>query len=268
MANLSFNEVNFDSNTNNPNQIGFFNLSNDGDEAVVRFMQDTVESFDIVSVHDIKLGNKYRKINCLRNPSDPITSCPLCARGDKLSNRIFIKLIEYVKNEDGTVTALPRVWERSVNYAKTLRSYIDNYGPLSDIICKIIRHGASGSMQTTYEIVPNLNKAIYPDNVYVKITEPFEGYKALGRVVLDRDFNDMKSFVDTGVLPEKKVSNNVQPQPQNVPQYNNYPQQNNYIDPNGQRFIDDNGATWAPMNFPSNNQFVPQQQVNRPNRTY
>jgi hypothetical protein len=214
MAKVDFNNMQDDSaysTANNAgNDINFFTLRNDNDEAIVRFMCDSVEDFEILTVHDIQIGGKYRKINCIRDFRDPVENCPLCASGAKINQRFFIKMIQYEKTTDPTgnviVTPKAAVWERSTSYAKTLKSYLDNYGPLSDIICKVIRHGKAGDMQTTYEIVPNLNKNIYRDEVYVKDVNIFGGFNAFGTIVMDRTYDEIMQFQLTGQFPvrEKK----------------------------------------------------------------
>lgn len=214
MAKVDFNNMQDDSvystSNNAGNDINFFTLRNDNDEAIVRFMCDSVEDFEILTVHDIQIGGKYRKINCIRDFRDPVENCPLCASGTKINQRFFIKMIQYDKSTDsaGNVIITPKaaVWERSTAYAKTLKSYLDNYGPLSDIICKVIRHGKAGDMQTTYEIVPNLNKNIYKDEIYVKDSNIFGNFNAFGTIVMDRTYDEIMQFQMTGQFPvrEKK----------------------------------------------------------------
>ena len=215
MAKVDFNNMQDDSaystSNNAGNDINFFTLRNDNDEAIVRFMCDSVQDFEILTVHDIQIGGKYRKINCIRDFHDPVENCPLCASGAKINQRFFIKMIQYEKSSDpatGNVVITPKaaIWERSTAYAKTLKSYLDNYGPLSDIICKVIRHGKAGDMQTTYEIVPNLNKNIYRDDVYVKDVNIFGGFNAFGTIVMDRTYDEIMQFQMTGQFPvrEKK----------------------------------------------------------------
>lgn len=190
--------------------IGFFTLKNDNDEAVVRFMFDSVDDFEILTVHDIQLGQRYRKVNCIRDPREPLEMCPLCASGAKISNRFFIKMIQYNSVPDqatGGIKIVPQavVWERSTQYAKTLKSYLDNYGPLSDIICKVIRHGKAGDMQTTYEIVPNLSKSVFRDDVYVKDPSLFGTFDAFGTIVMDRNADEMRHFLATGEFPTRQT---------------------------------------------------------------
>lgn len=220
MAKVDFNNMQDDSAYSTTNRAGgdvdFFTLRNDNDEAIVRFMCDSTDDFEILTVHDIKVGDKYRKINCIRDFRDPVENCPLCASGTKINQRFFIKMIQYDKSSDaaGNVIITPKamIWERSTAYAKTLKSYLDNYGPLSDIICKVIRHGKAGDMQTTYEIVPNLNKMIYKDEVYVKDTGIFGDFNAFGTIVMDRTYDEIMQFQMTGQFPvrEKKEQASVE----------------------------------------------------------
>ena len=188
------------------------------------------------------MGDKFRKINCIRDFRDPVENCPLCANGTKINQRFFIKMIQYDKVSDpatGMVKIVPKamVWERSTAYAKTLKSYLDNYGPLSDIICKIIRHGKAGDMQTTYEIVPNLNKAIYKDEIYIKDTSLFGDFNAFGTIVMDRTYDEIMQFQMTGQFPvREKKQEDAAPQATQTyapPQYSQQamPQFENYTAP-------------------------------------
>lgn len=198
--------------------VGFFTLRNDNDEAVVRFMCDSTDDFEILTVHDVQVGTKYRKVNCIRDPREPLDNCPLCKGGARINNRFFIKLIQYDKVPDaatGAVRIVPKamVWERSTAYAKTLKSYLDNYGPLSDVICKVIRHGKAGDMQTTYEIVPNLSKALYKDEIYVKDPTLFGDFNAFGTVVMDRTADEMNHYLATGEFPARQRQDAAPAQP-------------------------------------------------------
>lgn len=217
MAKVNFNNlddvesVTNSGNNGSNNDVGFFTLKNDNDEAVVRFMIDTTDDFEILTCHDVQIGQRYRKVNCIRDPREPIENCPLCANNVRISNRFFIKLIQYNRITDPNtgaqkVVPMPMIWERSTAYAKTLKSYIDNYGPLSDIICKIIRHGKAGDMQTTYEIVPNLSKSVFPDEIYVKDPTLFGTFEAFGTIVMDRTFDEMSYFVANGEFPARQAN--------------------------------------------------------------
>ena len=204
MAYVSFDSLNVAStpSTQTPkSQVGFFTLKNDGDEAIVRFMHDDTNSFEILSTHSIQLNGKYRRVNCVRGPKDALSVCPLCEKGENTEYRFYIHLLQYVNNPDGTVSVEPKIWERSVSYANKLREYINNYGPMSDVICKIVRHGRAGDMKTEYEIIPNLSKQVYRDDVFVKKEGLFEGYKTLGRAVLEKNAAEIREYLNTGNFP-------------------------------------------------------------------
>lgn len=203
MAQINLNDVytGGDNATSN-NQVGFFNLQNDGDEAIVRFMVDSVEDMEILTVHDIRLDGKFRQISCVRDPREPIDKCPLCARDEKVKQVVFIKMIQYVQTPNG-IEAKPVVWQRNAStYAYRIKGYLDNYGPLSNILCKVIRHGAHGDLKTTYDIIPNLSPAQFPQENFPVDYEVFKDYKACGRVVLDKTVDEINTFIATGSFPE------------------------------------------------------------------
>ena len=179
----------------NGSKVSFFTLKNDGDEAVVRIMHDSPEDFDMLAVHQTTIDGRFRNVSCLRSPTDPMDMCPFCSEGKKVNLRLYLHMIQYVKDENGQVVAKPVVWERSTAYARTVAQYIAEYGPLSDMIFKIKRNGAKGSMDTTYTIIP-ANAKLYPEDIYVKDYSMFDGYQALGHAVLDKNYEQMMQLLD------------------------------------------------------------------------
>ena len=183
----------------------FFTLKNDSDQAIVRFCYKDVSEFDIFTVHTVNVGGKYRKVNCIRDPRDVTEACPLCASGNSIANRFFIKMIEYRVDNNGTMTPTPVLWERSLSYATKLKSMLDEYGPLQDCLFKVKRNGAAGSMDTTYDIM-FCSPKVYPDEAYPIIPEPFKDLKLSGTLILDKTFQELETFVSTGSFPT--TSNN------------------------------------------------------------
>lgn len=182
-------------NSSDRPRVGFFTLKNDGDEAIVRFMHDSPADFDILAVHPMVVDGKNRKVSCLRDPQDPVDACPLCAAEKQLQYRMYIHLIEYRPGEDGHMQAIPRVWERPTAYASTLNNYYKDYGPLSDVLFKVRRNGAAGSTSTTYDII-FANPNVYKPEMYPKHAELFEGYKALGNAVIDKNYTELAQMVN------------------------------------------------------------------------
>lgn len=202
MASLNNNN----SASGNGNYVGYFFLKDDGDEAVVRIMHDSVDSFDIVTTHQIKVDNKFKRVSCLRNPYDPVSACPFCEKGQAIQQRFYIRLIEYSRDESGNIVASPKVWERAASYAQNIKNLIDEYGPLSDQVFKIHRNGKAGSMDTTYSIL-YANPTVYKPELYPKNTSLFDGYNVLGYTVLSKSFEDLSYFLANGSFPN---SNNNQ----------------------------------------------------------
>ena len=82
MAKVNFNNVDeieaqTQGNGGPGSDVGFFTLRNDNDEAGVRFMCVRTDDFEILTVLDVQIGSKYRKVNCIRDPRAPLDNCPL-----------------------------------------------------------------------------------------------------------------------------------------------------------------------------------------------
>lgn len=212
--------------------VGFFSLKGDGDEAIVRIMCDSMSDLEIMTVHPITVGASAfpnRQVNCLRDPRDPLEMCPLCAAGEKVRQKVFIRMVQYDPN-----TREPHavVWDRVASvFAPRIKSFIDNYGPLSHIMCKIIRHGTGKNTQ--YDIVPNINPQEYNETNYPIPEDAFKDFSVLGRMVMDKSAEEIIQFMRTGAFPDNSSAHNnnnyqqaaPQPPQQTAPQ--NY-QQNTY----------------------------------------
>ena len=210
-----------DNNTQFNSNVEFFTLANDGDEAIVRFLHDSTASFNIMTVHTVQVGGKWRKVNCIREPQEPTDVCPLCASGNNISNRFFIHMLVYSKDASGNIVAKPAVWERGFNYATKLKNLIDEYGPLSNEIFKVKRCGAKGSMDTTYEIL-YCSPKVYNSEMYPLVENSFGTWTELGTIVMNKDAMAMNTFLATGSFPEvQQAANNAAPvaapQPEYVP---------------------------------------------------
>ena len=60
---------------------GYFSLKNDKDVAQVRFLYDSADDIEGYAVHEVKIGDKKRYVNCLREYGEPVSACPLCEKG-------------------------------------------------------------------------------------------------------------------------------------------------------------------------------------------
>lgn len=199
MARIDFND--FDKleqreNSGSSNRVEFFNLRNDGDSAIVRFAISSKSDIIAGTVHTTTINGKQRKVSCLRTLNEPISNCPMCANSIPLQSRVFVKLVEYVRDDSGKLTPVGKVWERSISMGKILSSYIDDYGDLRDYLFKITRHGMSGDTNTTYDIKPMLNRDVYNDTLYVKDFSSVDSYNPIGTVVINTDRNGMLDILN------------------------------------------------------------------------
>ena len=278
MAKLSFENIQMSQERNQDiNQIGFFSLKNHGDEAVVRIMHDTVASLDLMSVHNIKLGEKYRRVNCIRNANEPLANCPMCAAGIKLEQKLYIHLVQYQQDENGNMQAYPKIWERSAAYASVLANLINEYGPLSDNVFKIKRNGAAGSRDTKYDIM-YANPAVFTPERYPKNTAAFDNYEVLGRIVMNKTYEDLTHYLATGTFPQNNNQQNNSQQafeaPVSVPPGTvkldiDYSGEVGYTQNWSQNQIPN--QTYAPNPVVQQQERMPWETtppVNRPNRTY
>lgn len=179
-------------------RVGFFTLKQDKDQAIVRFLVDSPADLEIIAGHRVVTENGRRLVNCVRDLRDPVEACPLCARGDRLEYRVFIRMIEYVRGENNQIIPYARVWERPATFVNTITNMLNEYGPLSESIFKITRNGAYRSTSTTYDIT-YCRSEVYRPELYPAEMPVFKNYTALGNVVLNYSYEQLQGLVDAGV---------------------------------------------------------------------
>ena len=165
------------------NRGSFFQLKDDKDTARVRFLYEKAEDVPGYSVHVVKIGDRDRYVNCLRTYNEPIDKCPLCAAGNKIKPKLFVKLY----NEDAQECQL---WERGKQFYSVLSGLSTRYNPLHDEIIEIERNGKKGDMQTTYQPYPVENSKVNLDD--------FDCPDPIGLIVLDKSAEEMETFIRTG----------------------------------------------------------------------
>lgn len=251
MAYVDYNTyVETEKTSGNSDGIGFFTLK-DGEEAIVRIMCDNINELDILTVHPITIGNSSfpnRQVNCLRDPREPLEQCPLCSAGNKVKQKVFIKMIKYdpITGEPSAV-----VWDRpAYKLVPTIKKYIDEYGPLSNIICKISRTGSK--YDTVYNIIPNIN----PQINCIRVDNAFENFNVLGRMVYDKNAQEMITFMQTGNFPQTNNSNAPNQPVNNNPNYSQPQVQNNGYEPVNTNNINQ-PVGGMPVNQPVDNTIPP-----------
>lgn len=196
--------ANNSSYSNQGSRVSFFNLRNDGDEAIVRFPYKSNNEFDGKVTHIVQIGKAFKKINCLRGPGEPLDKCPLCEANERLSTRFFVKLIRYDQTANG-VEMQPCIWDRPYTFANTLNEYIQEYGDLSQMVFKIKRHGGVGDQQTTYDVIP-ANVAIYKPEIYKIDFSALVNYDLSRFFCLEKTADEMRTFLSTGNFPLNNTS--------------------------------------------------------------
>lgn len=208
MAQLSFDDVKENSSSTMRDALPELKIA-DGASALVRIMHTSKESFRIFSVHSghiLTKNNKnwYFKVNCLRNVGEDAANCPICAAGGdaaSVSPTIYVHLIQYVFNTDGTMQPKAVVWPRNAIFVKNqILPLIDEYGEsLPNNIIKISRTGEK--LETKYSITV-CNQAKYPAESFpMDAASAFDGYDELGTNILDKTFDELVCYASTGNFP-------------------------------------------------------------------
>lgn len=188
MPRINVNEV---ENYNTSSSGEFFSLKNDKDTAVVHFLAETIDDLDILVVHKVKVGDKYKNINCLRRAGEPIDNCPLCAAGYKQDVRVFVQL--YDVNEDKV-----KIWDRGRSFVRQLEPFARRTKILYTNPFEIERQGAAGDMKTTYGIFPLEVNEDYPAITADDLPERVEICGPEKSIVLDKSYDELVNFVETG----------------------------------------------------------------------
>lgn len=279
MAQISFEDFSRmpSESSNNNNLPGYFTLKNNGDEALVRFMYSSTADFNIYTIHPINIKGKYRECNCLRNANAPLSECPLCESGTSIRQSFYIKLLQYTTNPDGSVVTEAKVWSRSGAYINKLAGLINEYGDLKNVVFKVRRNGASGSMDTTYDIL-FANPNVYTPERYPLRDDLFANFSPFQGFCLNKNRDEMNYFIEHGEFPVRENRENTQPSAETTTTYNPQAQQDPvfstaaYVNNNSRNVNTPNPSinpaydyTPAGMN---NNQSFGSEKVQRPVRTY
>lgn len=167
---------------------GYFSLKNDKDVAKVRFMYSSIDDVEGYAVHEVKVGDKKRYVNCLRDYKDPIDVCPMCAAKQFQQAKLFIPI--YNVDEDKV-----QIWERGKKFFAKISSICARYPDLVSHEFEIERNGKSGSTSTTYEIYEQGQ-----DNTTLEDLPELP--EILGGVVLDKSEDELQYYLDYGVFPD------------------------------------------------------------------
>ena len=167
----------------------YFKLANDKDVASVRYMIDSIEDLDDYAfvVHRVKVGDKERDVNCLREYNSPVSDCPFCEAKYKYTTQVYIPLYDVDSEEI-------KIWPRGPKYIQKLQGLCGRYKHLVSHIFEIERNGKAHSMQTTYENYEQGQDETTLDDLP-------EVPEILGTLVMDKTAEDMAYYVQEGEFP-------------------------------------------------------------------
>jgi len=180
----------------------WFNLKNDGEIARVQFMYDSIDELEVFVTHKVKIGDKERYVDCLRTYDQPIDDCPMCSAGIPCKP---VRFVEMFQHDDEKV----KIRERGKQFIAKLQGLFNRYTPLSSYVFEIERHGKAGDKETKYEIFPM-------DKVDAFDLKEVERAELLGGLILDKSFDEMEVFLQTGNFPN---TDDTTPEPP-APTYN------------------------------------------------
>ena len=175
---------------------GFFSIQNDKEVKKVRFMYETTDDIEGMSVHKVKVpdknGNeKDRYVNCLREYNQPVDDCPFCRERMKTQARLFIPV--YNIDEDSV-----QIWDRGKTMFQPLLSQCTRYSNekthIVNNIFEIERQGKPKDKETQYGIFQ-----VAKDDT--ELEDLPEAPKILGGFVLDKSADDMEYYLENHEFP-------------------------------------------------------------------
>ena len=189
-------------------KVTYFSLADDGDEAAVRFIYNSEEEFDIETVHVVEVEGKQRRVSCLRTGTEPLHVCPLCESGNRVYDKMYVKLVQYTTDEKGVVVAQAKVWERPAQFSKKIKTLFKEYGNISDSVFKVVRHGKKGDTKTDYDIL-FAHPMVYKPEIYVKDFRDFNNFELNKFFFTEKTADEMREFLETGKFSDKKETTKI-----------------------------------------------------------
>ena len=189
MARFNANEVdNYSSGNGNG---GYFKIEKDMGVKRIRFMYNNVDEIEGMSVHKVKVNDKDRYVNCLREYNEPVDNCPFCREHKKLEARLIMPV--YNIDEDAV-----QIWDRGKSMFQKVIGQCTRYSnekiDIVNNIFEIERHGKEGDKKTTYEIY-------HVDRDDTAIEDLPEAPNILGGFVLDKSAEDMEYYNENDEFP-------------------------------------------------------------------
>ena len=204
-------------NSQNQSKVGFFKLG-ENSEALVRIDCGSTNELVFVNLHRPVFGKKFEGlanpwagISCLNEYGKRTDSCPLCRAAaqpgavvDKVSAKVYVKMIAAYINADGTISEpQPVVWERPAGFARELASKLKDYGNLRDVLLKITRIGSGKETRymLDYAFPAKYNPALIPTDF-----SAFADFKLDRHSYYSKNIDEVNHFLATGSFSEANVT--------------------------------------------------------------
>ena len=165
----------------NENNLGFFNLHEDGQSAIIRLLHTSTKTIETNMVHSVSVAGKWKSIACTGE------NCPMCSRNVESKERMYVHLYDYTDNTE-------KVWSRTLTIMPQLEDIEKCWGNLDKVVLKITRRGTDFPKYETM-ILPPSQYPEYPAGVDQKVAY---------RCYLTRSNDELNEFYATGVLPAHK----------------------------------------------------------------
>lgn len=186
-------------------RVGYFYLNEEKPTAIVRFDVSSGDDLTIVDVHNVKVGNSWRNVACLRdNDNEQWSKCPLCETNIKSrSKKVFVRMLEYVI-EEGKVVVKPVVWTRYSTFADELMSKLKTYGDLKECLFKVTYEKKNGKGSYTVDYLPDRVGMYTEEAGYKKDFSAFNNFLVNKHSYMERTFEELKEYVKTGEMASRK----------------------------------------------------------------
>lgn len=120
---------------------GLFRLQNDQDSADVIFLYQSAADMLVADVHYIKSADYSGYVHCTGR------GCPVCAKGIRVQTKLFIPVYNITAGEI-------QFWDRTMKFEPQFHSDVFSRFPNpSEFVFRVTRNGASGDINTKYQIV-------------------------------------------------------------------------------------------------------------------
>lgn len=183
----------------NSTSSGYFSLKGDGDKAKVRFMYDKPSDIETFMVHEVKVGNFVKKIDCLKD-SEGNGTCPFCEKGIKKVAKTFFKLYNADKN-------VVEVWECGIKRAPMIENILkmSRSPKLVNDCFEIVRHGQPNSTDTSYEL-------LFQGADNISLQDLPKAPEIYGKYILNKSVAEMEYYIThNDFAPDNNKTSDVKP---------------------------------------------------------